>query len=463
MKEIDYDKSSVESIYFHSLKLHGKSLIDAVDLPHGVLNAKNRGDLGNLIEKYYFRHIPIDKNEPDFHEAKLELKTTGIEDYKKNQKSGAKVRAKERLVLTNINYQTIGSEFWETSKFLHKCNLMLILFYKYNKFVSSVEQYFTEKPILFLLDENKVKLDEKDLAFIRKNSLRISDNDLAVIRKDWEFIRQKIVDNKAHELSEGDTFYLGACRKGSGGENEPLRQQAGDGEPAKSRAFAFKQSFMTKILQGHGQNEISLGVGNNLTFEEILEDKFQPFYGMSEEEISVELNYFTKSKSRRWLLAKRMLAKGGQSIEEFQKAGILLKTVTLSKSGTSKEDMSFPAFEMNELISQDWEDSDFASQIENKFLFVVFQEVGDGKIRFKKVMFWNMPLDDRTEAKKVWNETRNRLMTNAHNLPKRSDSKVAHVRPHAQNKADVDLSPQGDLLVKKCFWLNASYITKIVS
>ena len=39
--------------------------------------------------------------------------------------------------------------------------------------------------------------------------------DLKIIKQDWEFINQKIKDGKAHELSEGDTFYLGACTKGS--------------------------------------------------------------------------------------------------------------------------------------------------------------------------------------------------------------------------------------------------------
>ena len=39
--------------------------------------------------------------------------------------------------------------------------------------------------------------------------------DLIIIKQDWELINQKIKDGKAHELSEGDTFYLGACTKGS--------------------------------------------------------------------------------------------------------------------------------------------------------------------------------------------------------------------------------------------------------
>ena len=39
--------------------------------------------------------------------------------------------------------------------------------------------------------------------------------DLEIIKKDWKLIKQKVADGKAHELSEGDTFYLGACTKGA--------------------------------------------------------------------------------------------------------------------------------------------------------------------------------------------------------------------------------------------------------
>ena len=124
--------------------------------------------------------------------------------------------------------------------------------------------------------------------------------------------------------------------------------------------------------------------------------------------------------------------------------------------------MSFPAFKCNELASQDWENSDFSYQIENKFLFVVFKEDENGEDRLLKVLYWNMPYQDRLEAMRVWEEAKRRVMINARDLPRTSESKVAHVRPHAKNKKDVDLTPQGELIVKRCFWLNGSYIADVV-
>lgn len=458
-----YDKGSVKSIVLYSQNLIGKNLASAAVLPQQEVNKRNRGNLGELVEEYFFRHTPPNNHEPDFKEAKLELKTTGVERYKNPKIDQEPYRAKERLFLTSINFRTIHSESWETSTLLSKCNLMLILFYEYDSSLSVINQQFVLNPLLILLSHLEETYPQSEKDFISQNAIRLSVDDLAIIRRDWELIQKKIVNNKAHELSEGDTFYLGACRKGSGGENEALRKQLTTEIGAKSRAFALKQSFMTRLIQGHSKASTKLGIGIERTFEEATAAKFDSFIGLSELEISNKLNYWTESKSRKYLLAKRILAKGGQDIEEFEKAGILLKTVALSKAGKGREDMSFPAFKYLDVAKQDWEDSEFSFQIENKFLFVVFQEDVNGEDRLNKVVYWNMPHHDRMEAKRVWEDAKSRILENANDLPKKSESKVAHVRPHAKNKRDTDLTPQGDLRTKKCFWLNRSYIAEIVS
>ena len=79
-----------------------------------------------------------------------------------------------------------------------------------------------------------------------------------------------------------------------------------------------------------------------------------------------------------------------------------------------------------------------------------------------KVSYWNMPYADRVEAKRVWEETKRLAAIDAMNLPKSSDSRVAHVRPKARNGDDKELTPQGELAIKKCFWLNKGYIADVV-
>jgi DNA mismatch repair protein MutH len=102
-----YDKTSVISIVEYANRLTGKTLADVVPDSVGLENKRNLGNLGTIVEKFYFEHDPPNDHNPDFSEAGLELKTTGIW-----QKSGQH-RAKERLVLSMINFQTIIEEDWD--------------------------------------------------------------------------------------------------------------------------------------------------------------------------------------------------------------------------------------------------------------------------------------------------------------------------------------------------------------
>ena len=79
--------------------------------------------------------------------------------------------------------------------------------------------------------------------------------DLEIIKKDWELITKKIAEGKAHELSEGDTFYLGACTKGANALS--VRKQPFSEIPAKQRAYSFKRTVFT-IISAFSNSSISL-------------------------------------------------------------------------------------------------------------------------------------------------------------------------------------------------------------
>ena len=434
----NYDKKSVKSIYEYALRLTGKSLSEAVSLPKGIANQRNRGDLGTLVEKYYFEHEPKSSEGPDFAEAELELKTTGL----LRNKDG-KYKAKERLVLTMINYDLVAREEWENSYFLKKCKLMLILFYSFDKKVPVIDRKFVLNPLIY----------------------QMSTEDEIVIKKDWNTIRQKIVEGRAHEISEGDTFYLGACRKGSGGPHEALQSQPFSKELAKSRAFSFKQGYVNKLIEGSSSDEKGFAITNSIAFEEATELRFKPYLGMSIEEISLKLDYPRKNINQKGFyrqLAIRMMNRNGKSVNELEKAGIELKTIRLNEHGKPRESMSFPAFKTLELIEEDWDKSVFAERIEKKFLFVIFKPDKNGVERFSHAAYWNMPYEDRMEAKRVWEEAKKRASVNAKDMPRASESHVAHVRPKARDGNDKELTPQGEFVIKKCFWLNSGYIAKVI-
>jgi hypothetical protein len=91
----------------------------------------------------------------------------------------------------------------------------------------------------------------------------------------------------------------------------------------------------------------------------------------SEEEIVKILNIKinTKAKSFYANLTKAILGiELDKEIEEFEKAEIIVKTVRLKENDVPKEDISFPNFKYEEIVNQDWEDSDFKDVLEHKFL-----------------------------------------------------------------------------------------------
>jgi DNA mismatch repair protein MutH len=433
-----YDKTSPESILEFAKRLTGKSLSQVVDIPVGVMNKKNKGDLGSLLELFYFEHSPLTNSGPDFEEAGVELKATGVIRDKNK-----KFKAKERLVLTMINFEDIVHEQWQTSSLLKKCQLMQIMFYLYQQQVDVIDRKFVIDPLLY----------------------RIDDWDIETIKSDWEYIRAKVEDGKAHELSEGDTIYLRAARKGSGGPKEPLRKQPNSPIGAKARAFAFKSTYVDYLIAGQSSPANTLSVDSRVSFEEAVRRKFSRFEGKLVSEAASEFGLQKTSKSQKGFhrqIAIKMLADGGSSVPELDRAGIELKTIRLGKSGKPRESMSFPGFKFLEILDEDWESSNFFEKLEKKFLFVVFLEGKDGSEIFQTAFLWNMSYEDRLEAQRVWEDTKRRVAVDATDLPKTSESSVAHVRPKGKDGNDKIPTPQGGMHLRQAFWLNSSYIHRIV-
>jgi DNA mismatch repair protein MutH len=435
MSQFDYDDASPESILEFAKRLSGKTLAQAVDMSQVMENLSNKGDLGTMVEKYYFHREPNSSSEPDFPEAGVELKTTGV---KRNTDGG--YQAKERLVLTMINYMELAGENWTTSSLMQKCRLMLIVFYIYEKNIAVINRRFEPEPILF----------------------HFPTDDLVQIELDWQKIKEKVENGEAHELSEGDTYYLGACRKGSGGPNEALRRQPFSDVPAMARAFSLKPRYLNKILEGRDANLGVLDVARNSGIEEATRVKFAPYLGKTVSELSNLVNFHQGGKGFYRGLTMRMLGVVGKKVPELEKAGIEVKTIRVNKNWKSYESMSFPGFKYMEIVNEDWEDSNFFQKIEQRFLFVIFREGEDGELRLEKILYWNMPYRDREEARRVWEMTKACVAIDASVLPKSKDSRVAHVRPKGKNSRDTLPTPQGTNLVKKCFWLNSSYLNEIV-
>ncbi len=487
MKELPYDKTDAYSIEGYAKKLLDKSLRDVLkDLYDLELKIKAKGSLGQTTEKYYFLYENNSKSEPDFPEAGVELKTTPVITDNKVQ-----LKAKERLVFNIINYeQEVRREFIDSS-FWTKNKLLLLMFYLHEK------------------DEIDI-----DLVFKLIRLFRFPAVDLKIIKDDWEKIKSKIIAGKAHELSEGDTFYLGACTKGAN--NTPTRKQPFSNELAKQRAYSLKPKYLNVIIQKtlKGEHDLidqtddyrrilennivadplakyskvkkdgslspvvkHLDDFENQTIEQVIVSKFDRYLNKTAEQIFEELGKDPNKKAKNYYdrLTKTILGVNVESdIEEFEKAEITIKTIRLKENDLPKEDISFPAFKFEGIINEHWDESAFKEILEHKFLFVFFQFIDD-RLVLRKVKFWNMPYKDILEAEKVWIKTRE-LIRNGEIVkeikkgrrstyfPNKSYNSVAHVRPHARNIEDTYPLPTPDKLTgvtnytKYCFWLNSQYV-----
>ena len=473
----EYDKASVTSIVAHANLLTGWSLAETVGTQLRDLKEGGKGNLGVLVEQAFFNHFPPNDHNPDFPEAGLELKTTGV--LRAPEVPGG-LKAKERLVLSLINYHELAYETWETASLLRKSGLTLLLFYLFEKGVNPEDRKFVRGPLLL---ENLSRLEE----------------DLKQIRMDWLMIQSAVLEQRAHEISEGDTKLLGACTKSS--DSTKRTSQPFSDVPAKPRAFCLKQGYLTYLISSEHPGYVSMLPSHEVStsiqdvpskakvseasspkkpvdnlrqaspasgglLEDICLEKFEPHFGKDEHQLRelLGISYSTRrAKNFYKSLVNKVLVDGSGTPLELVKEGIQVKTVRLESNGLPKESMSFPHFSYTELFEQCWEDSDFASQVEQRFFFIVFQRIGPDLFALSSCRFWSMPVQDRVEAEKVWLRAQESIRKgNYSELPKSSENPVSHVRPHARNRLDTLPTPQGGEEVKRCFWLNRSYIGQVL-
>lgn len=478
-----YDLKNKKSILDYAKRLINKSFLEVLqeNLTTDSLFSEekgfykyNKGSLGHIIEKEYFGLTINSESRPDFEEAGIELKVSPYKTLKNGE-----IRAAERLVIGMIPFTSEIEADFKESKLFEKINLILFILYHRDKL-----NY--PDPLLY-------PIDFVDLfSFYETLSLE----DQKIIKEDYEKIQTKIKEGLAHELSEGDTLYLGACTKGATAISSYRMQHYNDEVLAKGRAFSFKQSFFSRLINDYiinkkPQEEKVIKDVNELnikTFEDIVLERISSYIGLNESELFNHFSISTKSKSKYSLLAFRMLGVKSNSAEEFSKAGIVVKTIRIEVDNSIIEHMSFTNLDLIEFANDEWMDSyiyNFFRQ--TKFLFMIFKTIGDERI-FKGAQFWNMPLSDiNNKVAEDWNNTQkvikegvkfrksgNRIFNN---LPSPEETHAFHLRPKAHKSAysiningeiyvrgnvekDSSKLPNGDRITKHCFWLNRDYVIK---
>lgn len=475
----DYDKTSAESILSYAKELEGQTFYDVKrryltyynklnELNNESLkNTSAKGQLGNFLEEYYFGYKPNSDQGADFKEAGVELKQTCV-DLKKN----GEYTAGERLSITNISFEEpIEIDFYK-SHVWNKIRLILLVHYLRDK---SIQRMYNK--ILFT------------------NLFTPPENDLKIIIDDYNKINAKIKAGLAHEISEGDTLYLGACTKGATAQKSLRPQYYGEHIPAKKRNFCFKRSYMDYVLHAYVLKDAvpyepiitDYSVLQNKSFENIIIEKLEKHIGESDQHLCSYYERTYNNNKAQWVdLAYRMLGIKGNHAEEFVKSNIVVKTIRLETNGKISENMSLPPFKFMELIHEEWEDSDIYNYFsETKFLFVIFKKQGNNYI-LHKAKLWNMPISDLEGAvHDGWQLVKDTLITGiqftinkngniSNNLLKKNDNKIIHIRPHATKAAyklhngyekgiidrDANPLPDGQWMTTQSFWINNNYILK---
>jgi DNA mismatch repair protein MutH len=491
---LPYDPKSSDSIIKYSKKLVNKSLRQGCDENTVFKPVAGKGSFGVLLEYYYFNYKPNSDAHADFPNAEpgggLELKSTGLLEYKGDNNG---YRIDQRLSLRHINFHKDWEDTFLQSPLYKKVKNLLFVFYIRDS---------------SLLDEDcHIKLVD---------TWSIPAEDLQIIVQDFNIITEKIKSGLAHDLTSGETNYLEASTTGMGhGETttQPFSEIL-----ARPRRFAFKPSYMNYVLSKilidrYGREEqllfkkcirdyanlrpIKKGKNDaNLSLDQLIQKRLKKYYGYSGFEIAKKLNinYNNDSPDKAYYfrIIKKILSGEEQEISELVKADITLKAVRIEENNNPQQSISSPAFRfIEDIFDVEWEESEWNKIIQRKYLFVFFKINKEKNYILEKFSIWNMPQADIDECRKIWLKTKELISSGRifnsfmygkngvlrltkkgnpykkNNLPKKSESRVCHVRPHGPDASIVFPLPVKDKQLgvmeysKQCFWLNESYIGDI--
>ena len=452
-----YNPTDISSIFEYSKGLLGHTLREFISQDYEA--RKGKGSLGEMVEEIYFGYDKNNNPAADFSIAGVELKCTPLKKSKKEE-----LLIKERLVCGMIDYIEEAGKDFEHSHFYEKCRLMLLLFY------------------LHIAQANQL-----DLEFLFSVLWKLPEKDLLIIKNDYNIIHDKIVHGLAHTLSEGDTMYLAACRKGAKGTD--VTKQFNSDILAPTRAFSLKMAYMRTILEyvqksgqkavsnidlSQAQETVTADELKTHTFDEIILTRFQSYMGRNEKQLAkaLHLDLSNGSKSKFFQIANSIANEGRNNninlSEEFRKAGLMMKTVRVQANGRIKEAMSFENINYQEIYDNDnWYDSRLYEIFTSRFLFVVFKEQTPHSNDYilDKVFFWTMPQEDIRMAEFYWQNIRGNVLNNTiepMNFWSAKLHQYFHVRPKGRKSDDLADNPNGGKCKKYCYWFNNDYISKIV-
>lgn len=448
---VSQDRKYTSEYVFQLLEgVKGKTLGE-VDSAHQFARTdksdKITGIAGDVIEQSVFGYERDSKQECDIEIDGLltELKTTGVRipksdlpkvKGKKGEAYNVYLGAKEGISITGVTFEPDIQRVFETSHFWEKSERLLIVFYEYQSYEVVPASAYAQFPIV-------------DYCYNR-----FSDNERQQLKNDWEVVRnylQPIYEQypdseQRNEQLVGFTHVLrpnlllielvpGFKKKSTGSYQKPR--------------YRLKQTFVDYIVRGHfNKTRVATEIALKQSFSSFAEldarchalsAKYAgKTFAQLKTELSVDTDIATKDFGAQCVL--KMFdanCKKLNQIIDFNKAGIIAKTVTITPQGTRTEDMKMKHIDFEEWADRDldFQESELYSYFcEHSFLCPIFCERGDMSSRkpteskedfekrieresqlttfegFKRFAFDERFLED--EVKRMWDDSRHLIHTN---------------------------------------------------
>jgi DNA mismatch repair endonuclease MutH len=437
-EEFDYRSATEAAVLKRADLLEGRRLGDIPGVRF-VSSDPRRGrqEVGHAIEAWF--GIPRNAMPgPDFPAAGIELKAVPLVRGTNRQ-----LRIKERTVVSLIDYETLAGETWVTASVRKKLKILFVFF---EHLLGHPKSEFPIHSVILWEPRGEIE---------------------AQIRRDWEAVRQKTRDGRAHELSEADGRILGPCTKGAS--SASLRRQPFSEVRAMSRAFALKPSFTFALyVEPRVAPLDESDIAESATLSEV-RPAFQEFVGRTIESVANEMGVRpSKAKNHAARVVRRAIDHSSPlPAHEFRRIGPTIRVPRVDTKSLPYEAVSFPAFKHIELVEEEWDDSALLSYVEHMLLIPVVgvdRTTPPASCVIGTPVYWEPTPEQMSTMSREWARFRDLIAAGrSADLPTESQTHALHVRPHGRDATDRDPVPGGGTQIKRSFWLNRRFVQEILT
>ncbi len=452
---------------------------------------KNKGVAGAVVEQSILGYPPDSYSTPDIEIDGVphEVKTTGLVFGGKKRAAKDKpltkgdlkdLEAKEPMSVTAVAVDKIWQEEFNDSSFWHKLEHLLIAYYLYNG--GSTER--VSDP-----------MEYADFPFIEYDIHTWDDDDKVVLASDWQIVR----DFVAHVHEEGlepDEEYPKISHELN---RQLMYTDTSPKWPNKPR-WRLKRSTVSAMVKEHFSKELEhlpVLLSSYRDIELECAARREEYAGTTIGELARELGYQGKltGKSVTEGIIVRMFgghAKKLSRVDAFAKAGIICKTMTLSKGALKlSEDVKFSKIDFDEVMDPEvtWEESAAQEAFTSRILCAVFEEPSEeaplADNIFHGFKWLEFSDEELAEAEKVWGEVRRLILTGelrdvpqlrkdgtpiinkktglpstAPNFPKSKDALAIFVRGDSTDSSRKPLTINGISMYLQYFWLRKKWVAQ---